>query len=45
MLMIKTKPGLMLDSRRPRRNLLVAVPAKVAQAGVLRRITPQPVGC
>jgi hypothetical protein len=42
MLIIKTKPGFMLDSRRPRRNRFAAVPAKEVHAGVVMRIIPQP---
>ena len=44
MLMIKTKPGLTVDSSRPSKKRFVAMPAKLLQAGVVRRITPHPKG-
>lgn len=42
MLMIRTKPGFTVDSRKPRRKRLAAVPAKLWHAGVVMRIMPQP---
>jgi hypothetical protein len=37
----RTKPGLTVASREPRRNRFVASPAKEVHAGVVMRIIPQ----
>jgi hypothetical protein len=39
---IITKPGLTVDSRKPKRKRFAAVPAKLWQAGVVMRIMPHP---
>lgn len=43
MLMISTKPGFTVDSSSPKRKRFAAVPAKFVHAGVVMRITPQPI--
>jgi hypothetical protein len=42
MLIIMTKPGFTVDSRKPKRKRFAAVPAKLVQAGVVIRIIPHP---